>query len=403
VTRARILFVDDDLAVLDALRDLLRKERKRWDVVFATGGEQALKELRRAPFDIVISDMCMPGMDGAALLARVKAEFPDAARLVLSGHAEREAVLRAIPVAHQFLSKPCDAATLRATLERTYDLRALLANDAIRAIVGKLERLPSVPNTYFELTRAAANADTGTADLAAIVQRDPAMSVKVLQLVNSAYFGIAQRVSSIQQAIAYLGLELLKGLALTANAFSAMETHTVEGFSLEAVQSHSIRTARLVKHFLSDPRRAEEAFTTALVHDVGKIVIALGLPAEFAEVAREARAGTRPPHQVEQELLGVTHAEVGAYLLGMWGLPSAVVKCVAFHHNPDAIGEGPLDTLAALHAADVLSDIRRSGEAHPDEHDRGLNMSFLRRAGFAGELPHWRAIVEEQRAADRAA
>jgi DNA-binding NarL/FixJ family response regulator len=192
MSQARILFVDDEQSVLEGLRDLLRKERRRWDMVFVTGGEQALEELRRAPFDVVVSDMRMPEMDGAELLTRVREDYPRAARLVLSGQADRESVLRAMPVTQQFLAKPCDQAVLRATLARTCDLQSVLASDAIRAVVGSLERLPSVPRTYFELTEVAARSDTDAADIAAVVQRDTAMTAKVLQLANSAYFGNPQ-------------------------------------------------------------------------------------------------------------------------------------------------------------------------------------------------------------------
>ena len=116
--RPRILFVDDDVDVLESLRDALRKDRQRWDFAFATGGAAALEELARRPCNVVVSDMRMPGMDGAELLTRVKDQHPTVARLVLSGHAEQEAMERAMRVAQEFLSKPCQIAVLRATIER---------------------------------------------------------------------------------------------------------------------------------------------------------------------------------------------------------------------------------------------------------------------------------------------
>src|SRR5262249_35044517 len=157
----------------------------------ATGATEALAELKIAPVDIVISDMRMPGLDGASLLAKIKEDYPATARLILSGHAERDAILRALPVAHQFLSKPCDATVLRTAIERTCDLHRLLEDEAIRQVVGRLDRLPSVPQTYVELTEAASRPGASTSDFATIIERDPAMSAKVLQLVNSAYFGVA--------------------------------------------------------------------------------------------------------------------------------------------------------------------------------------------------------------------
>jgi HD-like signal output (HDOD) protein/ActR/RegA family two-component response regulator len=389
MTKARILFVDDEVAVLDGLRDLLRKERGRWDMVFANGGEQALEEFRKAPFDLVITDMRMPGMDGAELLAKVKELYPGAARMVLSGHAAREAVLRAVPVAQQFLAKPCEAQVLRTAIDRTYGLNVLLSNHAIRDVVGKLEALPSVPRTYLELTDTAARRNSSIDDLAAVVEQDPAMSAKVLQLVNSAYFGAHQRVASIRGAVSYLGVELLKGLALASSTFAAAENLSIEGFSLERLRSSSLLAARAARRFIVDRKLADEAFTTALVHEVGKIVIALGMPAEYASVLRETASSKTPVHLVEKERFGVSHAEVGAYLLGVWGLPFSIVEAVAFHHHPGSIEEGACDTLAALHVASALIE----GESGRMDH------AFLSRTGFEARLPRLQVIFAEELAA----
>ena len=248
VDRKRILFVDDERSILQGLQDLLRKQRKEWDMAFALGSEAALDELARSPFDVVVSDMRMPGMDGAELLARIKEQYPSVARIVLSGHADRDAIVRALPVAHQYLSKPCSAETLRSTIERVWSLHALLADPITRELVGKMDKIPSPPAIYWELpTRAAANPDVGLADLGKIVEKDPAMSAKVLQLVNSSYFGTAQTVTSVPKAVTYLGLELLKVLAISAHVFGAVKMTPIEGFSLDEMQSDSLLVAQLAK------------------------------------------------------------------------------------------------------------------------------------------------------------
>jgi HD-like signal output (HDOD) protein len=393
--RSRILFVDDEPSVLDGLRDLLRKDRGRWDMVFAASGEAGLAELLKEPFHIVVSDMRMPGMDGVQFLSQVKSSHPSAARIILTGHAERDDLMRALAVAQRFLSKPCDAATLRSALERTHDLQGILGSAAVRAVVGDLERLPSVPRTYMELTEAASDPEKGVADLAAIVLRDPAMSVKVLQIVNSAYFGLAQHMTSIQQAVVYLGSELLKGLALSASVFGAHDMRPIDGFSIERLQNDSVLSARIAKRFLGGAKVAEEAFTAALVRDIGKIVIALGLPARLADVLREARASGRPEHVVEKELLGASHAEIGAYLLGVWGLPFSIVESVAYHHTPGQVSDGPCEILAAVHAAEALLTASRALESDPAR-EAALDTAFLERAGVAAELPRWRAIADEE-------
>lgn len=383
----RVLFVDDEPSVLDGLRDLLRKQRKQWDMVFALGGAAALEECAKAPFDVAVSDMRMPGMDGAALLLEIKKHWPATARIILSGHAEREAVVDALPVAHQFLSKPCDAEILRITIERACGLQALLQDQFVRDAIGKVDKLPSVPRTYWELARAAAQPGVGLADLAMIVEKDVAMAVKVLQVVNSSYFGLARRLSTIQQAVSHLGVELIKALALTAQVFEA--AGKLRGISVDEFQEHSLLTAKLAKRFARDPSSANEAYTAALVHDVGKIVLAMSMGPRFAEAAQEATASKRPAHVVERERFGVSHAEVGAYLMALWGLPLNIVEAVAHHHNPAALRDRPTDVLLAVHAADALVEGRGTPHAL-------LDLAFVEAAGASGELPRWQALAEAE-------
>lgn len=272
-------------------------------------------------------------------------------------------------------------------------VRKVLHSDAVRRVVNKLERLPSAPRTYWALANTAARPESSLADIARVVQSDPAMSAKVLQLVNSAYFGVAQRISSIPHAVSYLGIALLKGLALTTHVFATMEGKRIPGFSLEEFQAHSVATGQLARRFLSDPKRAEEALTAALVHDIGKVVMALSVPAQFSAAARKARAGGIPAHKVEMEMIGITHAEVGGYLLSAWGLPFTVVEAVAYHHDPSAVTEGPLDVLAAVHVAEALLDA--SVEMYGPPSRTPLDMKFLERSGFITELPKWRAAARD--------
>ena len=389
----RVLFVDDEESILAGLRNLLRKQRNRWDMVFAVGGEAALVELAAGPFDVIVSDMRMPGMDGATLLERVKQEHPMTARIVLSGHAERDAVMRAIPVTHQFLSKPCDADTLRSVVERACDLQRFLQNDIVRQAIGRLDKVPSIPRTYSAITTAMGNPSSSLADVARIVERDPAMSAKILQLVNSAYFGLAQRTGSVQQAVSYLGLELLRGLALAAHVFSEAIPPT-DGFSLDRAQAHSLLAAILARRFLSGHKQAEEAFTAAIVQDIGTIVLAVGLPEQFQQIVRTARVTGSSLHACERELLGTTHAEIGAYLLGSWGLPLTIVETVAYHHTPGLVQEGSREVLAAVHVANAMVDAGL-GPAVPGQVGDGIDLAFLEQAGLMDRLDKWKAIADK--------
>lgn len=387
--KRRILFVDDEPNVLSGLRNLLRKQRHQWDMLFATSGPAALEELAQGPVDVIVSDMRMPGMDGAALLTRVRDLYPQTARIVLSGHAERDAIARVVSVAHQFLSKPADAGTVQAVIERTCQFQSLMHDEGIRRVVGTLDRLPSLPEVYWELVRATENPDTGLSDIARIVERDPAMSVKVLQLVNSAYFGLAQKTDSIARAVTYLGIENLKGLLVAVHVFGADDGAHVEGLSPLALRDESLMTATLARQIVKDPTLADAAFTAGIVHDVGQLVLGRVQDKRYGDVLRHARDSGEPLAVVERREIGVTHGIVGAYLLGVWGLPYLLAETVAFHDIPSTVTEGNLDLLAAVHLADGLVAAALSG--HDAAKDGILDLPFLERTGLMAELPKWQA------------
>ena len=208
--KRRILFVDDEPEIRAGLRNLLYKERKRWDMVFAESAVTALTAMREAPFDVVVSDMRMPGMDGAALLNIVKVEFPATARIMLSGHAERDAIVRALPAVHQLLSKPCDESTLRAAIERGFNFAARIPDRRVREVIGRIDKLPSLPAVFADLERALHAPATTSAELVALARRDLSLAAKILQLVNSPYFGGGRTTSSISHAISLLGTERIR-------------------------------------------------------------------------------------------------------------------------------------------------------------------------------------------------
>lgn len=379
----RILFVDDEPRVLEGLRDLFRRQRREWDMVFAPGGQEAIDALGASTFDVVVCDMRMPVVDGNAVLAAARERQPSAARIILSGFAGREAELAALSVAHQFVSKPADPALLRSVIERACALPALLTDPALRGLVGRLDRLPSPPTLYFELTRATARPDVTMAELAGLVEQDPAMTAKVLQLANSALFGLHAQQTSVQQALVYLGVQRLKALALTAHVF--LEGHAMtRSLDLDGLQRHALAVAELAQRLVREPARGDIAFTAALLHEVGTVLIAMAEPAAAAEIAAAASALGRPPHELEAERLGTTHADAGAYLLALWGLPLEIVEAVRCHHRPE---DAPGEIVVAVHAADALVREAESG--------RGgwLHEAFLATSPYADDVPRWRALA----------
>jgi HD-like signal output (HDOD) protein/ActR/RegA family two-component response regulator len=386
--KTRVLFVDDEPSILDGLRNVLRRQRHDWDMAFAVGAAAALDELANQPADVVVSDMCMPGVDGAALLERVRDLYPGTARIVLSGHAERDAIVRALPVAHQYLSKPFEADQLVSVINRTTSLHAHLDDPVLRGLIAGLDRLPSAPHVYLEITRVAALPNSTLEDISMIVERDPALVAKVLQVVNSAYFGLRRELASIREAVQYLGADILKGLALGGQVFGTATIKPFEGFSLEGLQRHSLHTARLARRLAGSGSGLDEVFTAAIVHDVGQIVLASGQREQFADVRRRARAENRAYHEVELETFGASHAGIGACLLGMWGLPFPIIEAAAYHHSPRLVEAGERKLLAAVHLADALVSAVDPDAASPGA-EHGPDLGFLDQCGITPDLARW--------------
>jgi HD-like signal output (HDOD) protein len=326
----RILFVDDEQRILDGLRLSLRAKRKIWDMGFAPGGHEALAELEKTPADIVVSDMRMPRMDGAELLTRVSKLCHGAARIVLSGHMDESAAMRAAGVAHRYLTKPCPAEQMEATLTSTFDLQALLRNERIRMSLGGAVTLPSSPKLYHELNRLLADGKASLESIAAVMEQDMSMSAKVLQLVNTAFFALPRRISSVAQAVSYLGFGTLKSLVLAHSLFR--EIASKDAVAIERAQQRALATARIAQRLLREEVPRQVAFTAGLLHHIGALAIAIQLPEAHAMIGARVRSGEASLLDAEREKLGASHPEIGAYLLGLWDLPHDIIEAVAGHH-----------------------------------------------------------------------
>jgi HD-like signal output (HDOD) protein/ActR/RegA family two-component response regulator len=395
----RVLFVDDDQSILDALRRLFRTRRAEWDMTFALGGLEALKKIEEETFDIVISDMRMPDVDGSRVLDAVRRTQPGCVRLVLSGHSTSDAALGAVGTAHQFIAKPCEPAELDRLLTRILSLRETLSDPAVRELVGGVSSLPSPPSTYLALVQALSDPETSIRTVAAIVERDPAVAAKVLQLVNSSFFGRARRVSSLEDAVSYLGMNLVRAVAISHEALRLFQPCGGCRFDGEAFQAHSLRVAGLSKRLMTRSPHEDDAFMTGILHDLGQLVLATRAPLHLTAMMDAADASNRPLHQIERDAREVTHAEVGGYLLGIWGLPHVIVEGVTWHHQPGMAGTEDVAVIAAVHAADVFDHEQRG------EPTGGLDLEFLTEAGYINRLDDWRATAAEYFAspADQAA
>jgi HD-like signal output (HDOD) protein len=375
---------------------MLRPKRNEWNMKFVGSAQAALEALKSEPCEVVVTDMRMPGMNGAELLEIVQREYPDTIRLILSGQAETESVMKALGVSHQFLSKPCDAEILQGTISRAFALRDLAGSEQVKALVARINKLPTLPTSYQRLVEVLRSPSSSIDDVAAVISTDPAMTARLLKLVNSAYFGLQKPVADVARAGALLGIDRIMALVLGQGIFSDCEAPKVEGFSMEALWQHSVATAtaahRIATAEKMDRDQVAAAFLAGMLHDIGRLVLAMGLPEQYTKVLKQAAAG-RPGElqQIEMLELRASHTDVGAYLVGLWGLPNTIAEAIAYHEDPSQARVESFGLPAIVHAADRIA--YRPDIEDPRSPELGLNVAHFEKHGRIERWKDWREAI----------
>lgn len=381
--------------VLQGLQRSLRSMRSEWEMEFAGSGREALETMGRSSFDVVITDMRMPGMDGAQLLDHVRVKFPQTVRMILSGQSDKETILRSVGPAHQYLAKPCDIEELKQKLVHAFALRDLLADPRLKEVVGRLDSVPSLPESYVAITKALQSPESSITEVGNIIAQDMGMCMKVLQLVNSAFFGLPGQISNPRQAAALIGIDNIKALVLSVHVFSQFES--ASGQDLSFLWKHCLATAGSAKAIARVQSAArstvDDSFTAGLLHDVGKLILSSVYREECARIWKQAAEEKTPSLTLERNVLGCTHAGVGAYLLGLWGLPDPIIEAVAWHHQPSEAGPKSFSALVAVHATNYYDHQNHSYPASGDK--PALDQGLLTELGLADRSAAWALTCQE--------
>ena len=348
--------------------------------------------MEREAVEVIVADIGTPELDAVGLLGEVAKRYPRTIRLAFSNPSDRDLVLACTRVAHRFLWKPCDGDTLVAAIDATCKAGYWLKHEAVRQLIAEQSALPGLPPLHAELLDKLQSPNPAIETIAQLIAQDVGLATELLKLANSAFFGVRRRVASLTDAVMFLGLETVKSLLLWLRVFSQFPVKRIPGFSLQALSNHSLFTGLLAREFIlaekPDQRVADEAFTAGLLHDLGKLVFASFLPDDYARILAQFEAGGPWLPQAEYDWFGATHAEAGAYLIGLWGLPVPVVDAVSFHHEPAQCPMPTFGPLTAVHVANVLEHETHSQETSSRT---SLDMDYLDTLGLCHRLDTWRA------------
>jgi HD-like signal output (HDOD) protein len=358
----RILFVDDEPALLEGLRGRLYRAMSKWEMTFVPNAALAIEQLEAAAYDVIVTDLRMARMDGAELLEIASTKSPETIRIVLSGYAEERQVMRLVPLAHRYVAKPCEPGRLEEVIERCLRLQELLQNPSVRATVGRVRQLPALPRVYARLRKTMAREEATASEVADIIASDSAVTAKVLHIANSAFFRLGRPITRVEQAVVHLGFSAIRNITLSAEIFcSWASTAAAGGVEPEHLQEHARKVAAGAHVLAAGQPWADDALLAGLLHDIGYWVLLQECPQGLTQARALAKERSQSLCAAERAVLGATHAELGAYLLGLWGLPHPILEAVAYHHSPSFASHREFDLLAAVAVAQAITSASEPG------------------------------------------
>jgi HD-like signal output (HDOD) protein len=389
----RILFIDDEPALLESLTRVMRPLKNEWEIQVERSPQAALDRLSKERFDVVVTDLRLPVLNGVPVVSQVMERSPDAIRVTLSSPVEPANQQITLPPSHHVMARSDDLENLRETVERISRMRVRMHDENMRALISEIDGLPAVPAVCHELNRTLAQNDFSMREVASVVEKDPAICAKILQLVNSPFFGLNRKLTQLHDAVSYLGTSMLKNLVASVTLWRTLEGVRPSAIAqLSRVHGRCQRVGGLARRMMSKDRvRAEEAFVSGLLHDIGVTMLIAYLPERYDRITAEMLNTGLSFYEVERSLYSVDHAEIGAHLLDAWGLPFQVLEAVAFHSSAPNLRHTRLEPGDAVYIAQALLDARDR-----DQHlDECIDTSYLEQLGVQDQLAEWCTWLEE--------
>jgi putative nucleotidyltransferase with HDIG domain len=374
--------------------ELLRcSTRENWRMTFAHAGDEALVALDEQEYDAVVSNLSLRGMSGADLLHEVRERRPGIWRFLRAQAKNAQDFPGWAGAADQLIEAPLGAEAIQDRLAKAFKNGFWKPGAVAQNLLASCPNLPSPPKIYHRLLELVASPNVSLEKIGAVIEEDPAMSAKILRLVNSSIFALRLDVTRASEAVMYLGIETTKAIILVAHSMSAFNAVERINFPIEALLKHSFMTARFARWIsrVECPRgqTPDQAFTSGLLHDIGKLLLAGNQGDAYARAIEYARKERVPLRQAEKEFFGADHAELGGCLLASWGLPQPIVEAVALHHSPVWLGESnSFNATTAIHAANVFA--QEEDAPAPGLLASSIDQNYLQSGGFFDSIDGWR-------------
>jgi putative nucleotidyltransferase with HDIG domain len=360
-----VLFVGEDQPLWQEFSAQTRDPASGWAGIFARTQAEALDLIQHIAFNAAVADVQLMDSNGLEVLEEITERQPNCFTVVLSDFADTGSTLQCIGAGHHHLVKPCEATSLLRLLNREGQYRLSLPGAASRSLISQMKRVPSPPTIYLQVVAELQSNDASVEKVGDIISQDPAIAAKVMQLANSAVFGLHLQVLEPVEAVMYLGLTTTQSLVLLAHTFATFDHARLSGFSVQALWAHSLLTGRHARELASKQSAGQEviaqSFTAGLLHDLGKLLLAANLPEQLGKAMALAKSRPCPLVDAELEVVGASHAEIGASLLDIWGLPEPIVEAVALHHHPASLVAERFTPLTATYAANIIAHSDKQG------------------------------------------
>lgn len=227
--------------------------------------------------------------------------------------------------------------------------------DLGRRLSSAVERMPAFPKSVQRILELTRDINCRPKDLVAVIEKDPVITLKVLKIINSAYYGLPNKITSVNQSVIYLGVNTLKNLALSFSTMGMLPARNAAGFDVQHYLMSSLIAAnvtRILGAKYAPELDPTDCYIAGLLHDFGKVVFALYMAQEFRQALEKSAIEKITLHRAEEEIIGADHTVVGAMLVEKWQFPAPLIECIANHHtNP---GSSPLGE--CLFVADLIGD-----------------------------------------------